>query len=677
MFERVITQTIQRISHDVLRERSLISLTDILEDERIPERLKPFFATEVQWWLYNESLARAANRRFDYEQPELASLLNYLERVQFNHARFEREEFLAVLDSAVKLTYNYLCRPQTTLKWYIFRGQPVKPLREVMLRFDAVSDYEYFRNVFIDWVESKQNERATFDAISATEFERVIRRTDDQILLNCTVEDLLAIMTPLFEFVGEGEAQRVPVDALVIFFDDKNIKRLVDHLERYRERGHEFTTREEFVSLLDELLSVADDEPEADFSQVYQNDELDDVVRRHIGSGPEGGSVDASAADAGFTDVVPEPAEVMTAVAQPMEAEQYEVPEGVGSDPTHGSAASDDRAARYDGPAEQPTSVAAHEPAAVGMPVGNLGVEAPDALPDMDVTAAVEHSREAAEESNRSAAEIQTPSVDVRTQAPESISRPAPPALEDELAMPAFAPASASPGPVDPATVPVEPVGPVEEKAEPWPPQPDRVIPTLMTEAETIEHEPEDGVSRESVDLPRPATETVSEAASPVTSAAPVVAASRSTPAVASQVPSQAQAAAPSVAKPVRTVPAPSTPEGVAPQAAASAPVPAPSTAPASQPAASSVPLEMRPDAATDVRRYIDSSLERKVIKKIFGKSKQEYDQAIQKLNAAENWRIASQILDELFIRFDVDPYSRTAVRFTDSVYGRYLSRGE
>ena len=33
-------------------------------------------------------------------------------------------------------------------------------------------------------------------------------------------------MNPIFEFIGEGEALQVPIDSLIIFFDDKNIKKL-------------------------------------------------------------------------------------------------------------------------------------------------------------------------------------------------------------------------------------------------------------------------------------------------------------------------------------------------------------------------------------------------------------------------------------------------------------------
>ena len=43
----------------------------------------------------------------------------------------------------------------------------------------------------------------------------------------------------------------MPVDALIIFFDDKNINRLVAQLERARERGRKGVTRDSFVAVLD------------------------------------------------------------------------------------------------------------------------------------------------------------------------------------------------------------------------------------------------------------------------------------------------------------------------------------------------------------------------------------------------------------------------------------------
>lgn len=629
MFERVIAQTIQKITAETLQERSLIPLADILQDPRIPARIKPFFETEVHWWLYNEHLARAANKRFEYSHPELASLLNYLEQVQIRHARFEREEFISVLDSGVKLTYNYLCRPQTTLKWYIFRGQPVKPLDEVMLRFSAFVDYEYFRTVFIEWVDRKRAERPTFDAISATEFERVIRRTDDQILLNCTVEDLLEMMRPLFEFIGEGDEQKVPVDALVIFFDDKNIKRLVDQLEAYRDRGGADVGREGFVALLDELLSMADDEPETDFSEVYQNDELDDVVRQHLQQGQRGAAGIAGIPEP-FLEQQPAPP-VMQSVLEPAYQEparqEPQRPEPVQPAPPVMQPAPEPvrENPAYQAPfAPQQEPAAAHpEPGTTGaMPESLAGWSRPE--PEAGISDDEGHLLGAFGAGQFSLKE------DGNDPAPADV--PAGDDEDDEVDFERLAndsPEPATPEPVAGARADASGDLNDDEEEEEKDDDDDDIVPSASFQ----EPPAANGVGAEE-------------------NRAPVTAPVGDNPAHGNPVPQPGHNGATFADVPFA---------GPLPSAGEAAPESA-------RPPAPVLP------GMPDVRRFIDLSLERKVLKKIFGKDRTGYETALDSLNAATNWRLASQVLDEIFIKYNVDPYSRTAIRFTDSIYGRYLS---
>lgn len=126
---------------------------------------------------------------------------------------------------------------------------------------------------------------------------------------------------------------------------------------------------------------------------------------------------------------------------------------------------------------------------------------------------------------------------------------------------------------------------------------------------------------------------------------------------------------------PVVSAPAGQVPGKNPPDAAQAGAVPA-GAAPADAVPGSAMPEQQGASPArpmSDVRRFIDPSLERKVVKKIFVKNRTDYEAALDRLNSAQNWKLASQVLDELFIRYNVDPYSRTAIRFTDSVYGRYL----
>lgn len=644
MFERVIAQTIQKITAETLQERSLIPLVDILQDPRIPARIKPFFETEVHWWLYNDHLARAANKRFDYEHPELASLLNYLEQVQFRHARFEREEFVSVLDSAVKLIYNYLCRPQTTLKWYIFRGQPVKPLNEVMLRFSAFIDYEYFRTVFIEWVERKRAERPTFDAISATEFERVIRRTDDQILLHCTVEDLLDMMGPLFEFIGEGPEQKLPVDALIIFFDDKNIKKLVDQLEAYRDRGGGDVGRDDFVSLLDELLSTAEEGPEADFSNVYQNDELDDVVRQHLQGGhrenapvQDGGDdpfADDPFADDPLWEEEPPQTEVPAPVPaafreEPAEAhyptepflspiQEEEIPEDdlfeddddddADEWPLDDDAAIDEELGISS--AGDDTLHGAIRNDSFYAPGGErlYGVQESDDEPDLDFDDEDDDEIGGVQEMPPAAAATALPPASGQ---PSMISREAPGfgTSHDGAADEAEEPRSA---------------GAVPSSGQSSPGMPLRETPAAEPVASN-------GVHHHQEQAPPAAQPQGYPAADPGEQISRGAARTETLPTVEPSAPAEPAFLHQGTGVP-RTAP-----------------------------------------VMSDVRRFIDPALERKVVKKIFAKNRADYEVALDRLNTAPNWKMASQVLDELFLKFNVDPYSRTAIRFTDSVYGRYL----
>lgn len=527
----------------------MVSLQEIIESEFIPDRLKSFFETEVQWWVQSDRKARDANRRFDYSHPELSSLMAYLEQVQARHAQFEREEFLAVLDSAVKLTYNYVCRPQTTLKWYIFRGQPVKPLDEVTIRLNAFVDYPYFRTVFLEWVDRKRGERPTFEAISSAEFERVIRRTDDQILLNCSIEDLLEIMNPLFEFLGEGPRSVIPVDALIIFFDDKNIKRLVDQLEAYRDEKSETIGRDEFIDQLDTLLTSAEGEPEADFSGVFQNDELDEVVREHLESSQQTAE----------TRIVVS-GSVAPAEPDTHQAARIHVSEGSIHTPAH-------TATSVAGEADSERPGAADRNR--DLELDDIQDEDPDAWLDGDdphpIPSVFEEYDDPDDEIELVSDDDLVPGQDLNLE------------LEEESLFAAVDTSESHSAGVD---------------------------------ANSVAHAPPNGPASAS------GIESIEE-----------------------QAPVQEGLSAPGQSAPAGS-------------------------------------YELEPEARGQIPvspELLDVTLERKVIKKIFHRDRERYQLAIERILGAASWKAACQVLDEVFIANDVDPYSRTAIRFTDAVYGRFL----
>lgn len=76
-----------------------------------------------------------------------------------------------------------------------------------------------------------------------------------------------------------------------------------------------------------------------------------------------------------------------------------------------------------------------------------------------------------------------------------------------------------------------------------------------------------------------------------------------------------------------------------------------------------------------DLNQLLPAGDRKKYAKKLFGKNEEALNRAIQVLNGKSTWREASEYIDELFIKFDVDMYSRLAVKFTDDIYKRYTSK--
>ena len=70
---------------------------------------------------------------------------------------------------------------------------------------------------------------------------------------------------------------------------------------------------------------------------------------------------------------------------------------------------------------------------------------------------------------------------------------------------------------------------------------------------------------------------------------------------------------------------------------------------------------------------YISDEDEKIFIKKLFDKNIYEYKAAIRKLSGLKDWYEASSFIDELFIKYKIDPYSKPAINFTDKIHVGFL----
>lgn len=73
-----------------------------------------------------------------------------------------------------------------------------------------------------------------------------------------------------------------------------------------------------------------------------------------------------------------------------------------------------------------------------------------------------------------------------------------------------------------------------------------------------------------------------------------------------------------------------------------------------------------------DLLSSISESEKHKFIKKIFKQSEDAYTSALKSLAKLSTWKQASRNIDEIFIQYDVDPYSSEATRFIEVIFEQY-----
>lgn len=283
MFEREIQKAKEYLSKLLQSELPFVYWFEIQEHKSLHWFYKRFFGAEVQWWVFEQQMLRAASPRFDYTHEQLSYHLRNADHYYVECARFDHQDLTTTIDVAVKTRFNYALRPRTTLRWFIYRGEPTKPLQEVLLRLEYFSEYQYLLDGFQRWVrenkklESAQNghHEARQEIISVVEFDRVLQSVDNEEILDFSPAQFIELLQPIFELFHEvyGANKDIPSDAvptaaLIIFLDDKGIHPIAQELERLLKDEHKrFMNRDDFLSVLGDIIGKL--EPELDGSDTY------------------------------------------------------------------------------------------------------------------------------------------------------------------------------------------------------------------------------------------------------------------------------------------------------------------------------------------------------------------------------------------------------------------------
>jgi hypothetical protein len=689
MFERKIEETIAFLLKETIADQDQITSRQIFYSE-IPEALKRMFEQDVDIWVQEERERLAQSPHFRYEESDIVELFEQIMLRVREHAVFSREEYMQKLEKNVKLLFNYLCRPQWTLQKYLFADREHAATDDIVGGLRYFWNYEYYRIILQEYFNKKN-----LDVMQARKFGELLAHIDTELVRNFDSHKLAQLAEPIFALFSTGsgaEEKFVPVEALSIFFDDKNLLSIVERLDREKEQREQITLHD-LVMLISEVdftmsfdisaivnqhvhqagvmkpernvtagedFEVPDIAPteheEEDRLEIGHEDgdldfviteEEDAVVEQHYDSIPP------MEDDLLLEDEVDDEDELATTIEA---EEEYEAEIAAGGETDDsmpvddGEYIVDEDTLQDDLPEEQGAyddSLLEEEDSLPEIDDYDSTVETildieqqleeQDTIPDMSLEE--EETREDADE-EYSMVEEDMAHASAEQYGKGLGSNASGSSVLDDL--PDLSLEDSEQPDADEGDQNAELEIDWEKEAEEIP---DMDLEESADEEKALPDDSIPGISLENEDQLKPAEELLGELDLDLDDfdekETPQSSRHNDIPVVEDETP---------------------------PQSSVREDQSAEDNAP-------SRPLEEVIAEFGDLSQLIPAGEKKKYVKKLFQKDEESFNSAIKTLNGKATWREASEYIDELFIKHDVDMYSRLAVKFTDDVYKRYLNK--
>ncbi|MCX6156156.1 MAG: hypothetical protein NT007_18560 [Candidatus Kapabacteria bacterium] len=254
MFENFIKEETQKVRLMLDAAMEFIDLDGIIHIESLNNSYKKYFQGEAEWIIYQEQMQRLQNPLYNSRDAEIAEALSNLDDLLFKHARFPLSLMESYIDSLVKTRINLICRPRTTLKWFVFRGEPTKSYKEIILRLNYLHEYSYISEGFEYWANEENNVKTPETLVSVSDFEKVLEIFDNKYIFDLSIDDYLNLIDPIFEFftpyLENISEKSAPIESLIIFHDDKMLYPIINELKILLDQGVKIISVSDFQSIL-------------------------------------------------------------------------------------------------------------------------------------------------------------------------------------------------------------------------------------------------------------------------------------------------------------------------------------------------------------------------------------------------------------------------------------------
>jgi hypothetical protein len=237
IFETEIAMIINSVRSRTIGEAESIRLKDILA-ANVHQAIKAYFKARVEEILQRERQLEVRSKKLPYPAPEVLRLQEQIDLLLVHNYEFGQHDFEAMLDHAVHFQFNILCRPQWTLLSFIFENQRRRSTSEIERKLKYCVDYAYYAEIIKRFIEARGLAELTYE-----EFGSLLQRIDQEIVARHSSMELALMARPMLRFIeaalplppgGPGEAH-IPINAAIVFFEDKKLNAIKGRLETERD----------------------------------------------------------------------------------------------------------------------------------------------------------------------------------------------------------------------------------------------------------------------------------------------------------------------------------------------------------------------------------------------------------------------------------------------------------
>ncbi len=273
IFEAEIEIITNTVRGKTIGEEETIRLRDLLASDIHPA-IKSYFKNEVERLLQQERALEVRSKKFPYALPEISRLYKQIDLLLVHNYQFGRHEFERMLDHAVHFQFNYLCRPRWTMLNFIFENQRRRTASEIERKLRYCVDYSYYTEILQRYMENHGIAEMSYE-----EFSELLEKIDREILASHTSIELALMARPLLRFIEAGQPvpastvseARIPINAAIVFFEDKNLPEIKERLERERDTVQCVDISLPELATLIEKVRTGNEEAEVQFPRLEKD----------------------------------------------------------------------------------------------------------------------------------------------------------------------------------------------------------------------------------------------------------------------------------------------------------------------------------------------------------------------------------------------------------------------